>query len=69
MERERVWGYLLLGAIAIGVLETGTIHQQLANRVEEQEFFYGNLFQTKGTLHFSLQNVTYAVVGIICTHL
>lgn len=31
---------MLLGAVAIGALETATIHQQLANRVEEQDFFY-----------------------------
>lgn len=41
MEREgEVRRYLLLRAVAIGGLETATIHQQLANRVEEQDMFY-----------------------------
>lgn len=41
--------------------------QQLANREEKHDFFMCNLFQTKGTLGFSLQTVTQVIVEIICT--
>lgn len=50
---RKVWECFLLGAAARGLLETGTIHQQLAYRVEKQGIFFTcNLFQTKGTLGF-----------------
>lgn len=44
--------YLLLGSVAKGALETTNIHQQLANRVEEQDFFYMQAISDKRCFAF-----------------